>query len=430
MLKSMNFSELEKCRDELNRWAGAQLQDVSGSDKEIGLKLYLSGSLLFLWIDLSPQRPVAILFEDRFPKHLKKLKPMHLFLRANFVGSRLAACDVDPSLGRVLKLNFSCDDGVLGLELRLFPGGQNAIAEAGGKRLSWAKVAELVPAQETRVFPEVRTPAEVRGQWLAERTPLARDMTSPMDAQKTVSQWKKDLAKKRRALEKLEETLEGEKDGLWKKAGEWLQAFGSALFPSRVPSEIAVRIDVKKSLSWNIENCFSRASQAKAKMEGRVSHLERLKNEIEELEKWIENPATAKKPEHKAKSVLSSSHARGRTKVFGEGFEAVLGRSAKDNLAILRAAKPWYLWMHLRDEPGAHLVLRRNRDQEVPEAVLHEAFAWLLSSSFGSRLASVEGQVFAVIVTECRHVQPIRGDRLGRVQFREERTLRLRAKSL
>jgi predicted ribosome quality control (RQC) complex YloA/Tae2 family protein len=100
-----------------------------------------------------------------------------------------------------------------------------------------------------------------------------------------------------------------------------------------------------------------------------------------------------------------------------------VGRSAKDNLSLLRAAKPWDIWLHVKDVPGCYGLLRRNKNQEIPEALLQEAARKVVDFSLKAKRTLREGERFEVLVAECRYVRPIKGDHIGRVRYSNERVL-------
>ena len=418
MLKSLNISELERLGSELDKWSGARLQEVSGNENEIGLMFYRGGEKLFLWADLS-RTPMLLFFTGSFPNHRKKLKPIDLFLRAHFIGLKLSASRVNAQLGRVIFLTFEGGDSESAvLELRLFPGGQNVIATYLEKKISWARVEEIAIANDDYVPTQIRTNDELCGQWLESRSKNGTKASKDL-----VSQLAKDIEKKERAVRELQAIVDDKNDEKWQRAGLWLQAFGAVDFPKNISHEHIALLNLEESLSWNMQFCFKCAEKEKAKKKGRNAQLDKLKNEILVLKNKLEKPATlGSEPQlSPKKGLLQQASAQGRTKQLGNGIVALKGKSAKDNLAILRAAKPWYLWLHLRDEPSAHMVVQFNKGQEVADSVLFAAIAWLVGNC--------ESEKTAVVVAECRHVKPIKGDRLGRVHFRNERTLIYSAKT-
>lgn len=54
---------------------------------------------------------------------------------------------------------------------------------------------------------------------------------------------------------------------------------------------------------------------------------------------------------------------------FLEGYKIMLGRNEKGNIQLLKEAKKRDIWMHLKDIPSAHVIIRTNK-QSVPQSVL------------------------------------------------------------
>ena len=119
---------------------------------------------------------------------------------------------------------------------------------------------------------------------------------------------------------------------------------------------------------------------------------------------------------------MQKTEARGRKLHLASGALAYCGRSASDNLALLRQARAWDYWFHLRDYPGAHAIIHRQRDQEISEKELQQVAEWVVKESVSSK-SILDGQKLAVVIVECRFVRPIKGDRLGRVTYHSEKTL-------
>ncbi len=100
-----------------------------------------------------------------------------------------------------------------------------------------------------------------------------------------------------------------------------------------------------------------------------------------------------------------------------DGFRILVGRSAQENDALLRRAHRDDLWLHARDVPGAH-VLIRTEGKPVPEEVLRKAgelAAWF------SR-ARGEPKVL-VSYTEVRYVKKPRGAPPGAVTLLRENVM-------
>jgi predicted ribosome quality control (RQC) complex YloA/Tae2 family protein len=55
-----------------------------------------------------------------------------------------------------------------------------------------------------------------------------------------------------------------------------------------------------------------------------------------------------------------------------EDYKILIGRNAKENQALLKIAKSNDLWMHIRDIPSSHLIIKTDK-QNLPESVIEKA---------------------------------------------------------
>ena len=55
-----------------------------------------------------------------------------------------------------------------------------------------------------------------------------------------------------------------------------------------------------------------------------------------------------------------------------EGYKVYVGRNARENQKLLEMARSNDLWMHVRDLPGSHVIIRTDK-QNLPESVLNSA---------------------------------------------------------
>lgn len=100
-----------------------------------------------------------------------------------------------------------------------------------------------------------------------------------------------------------------------------------------------------------------------------------------------------------------------------EGFAILVGRNARQNdLVTFEEANAEDLWLHVRDVPGAHVVIRCG-GQTVSEETL-EAAAQL--AAYFSSLRGESG--VPVAVTQKRFVTRMAGGRPGQVHYRNEET--------
>jgi predicted ribosome quality control (RQC) complex YloA/Tae2 family protein len=104
-----------------------------------------------------------------------------------------------------------------------------------------------------------------------------------------------------------------------------------------------------------------------------------------------------------------------------DGIPILVGRSARQNDAItFGQARPGDLWLHARNVPGAHVVVR-SEGRTVPERTVAEAARLAAQHSKARHDTAVD-----VIITERRHVRRIPGAPPGLVTVSGERVLRVR----
>jgi len=226
----------------------------------------------------------------------------------------------------------------------------------------------------------------------------------------------------------IRETLNSNEALLWRELGESLKT------SAEVPPHLKKNHDPKKSKSWNMENAFARMKSLEKKRKGTEERAVLIEREIAKLEKslkdnpeWGGTPEKPKKPSGGNK-LLNKADSKGRKKQFAEGIEAVIGKSATENLAILRAAQAWDLWLHLKDFPGAHAIITRPRNKIIPQEIIREVSEWLFAQTFSGKRIDL-GAKYDVVVAECRYVRPIKGDRLGRVNYQNPQIFSFASKS-
>ena len=413
-MKSWTVVELNNVVGSLEPLQGLRLQEVMTSTEDVILGFYSPQRMLWLWIDLQAVVPSLLPWTDLPIKPALTKTPLHLFLRAHFVGKSLSAAEVSETKGRVAHLKFGDDHE---LELWLIPHRRNLLARAGKKKVAWQKPGDLAdtPAQTQG---EPRSLDRLREEWQMFRGAGGKKKSSRPDPATVLQQ---QLRKKEQALAKVMEELARKKEMPWRDLGDWLKTNQSLA----VPREWELFIDKRRKLAWNIEQCFVKAREADGKIIGTEKRREALQNEIQALRERLAQPHPTLLPAPVALKApsLNQMEAQGRTLKLGDDLSMVAGKSAADNMKILRQARAWDLWFHMRDFPSSHAILLRNKSRKVSEAELRQAAQWFVRTHFGSKAAEHLGEKVEVVITECRYVKPIKGDKLGRVTYHDERVL-------
>jgi len=101
------------------------------------------------------------------------------------------------------------------------------------------------------------------------------------------------------------------------------------------------------------------------------------------------------------------------------GLTVLVGKNNRQNdYLTLKVARPEDLWLHVKDLPGSHVIIRSQGQGEIPEAALREAAQ--LAAYFSQ--ARHSGQV-PVDYTLRKHVRKPRGAKPGMVIYDQQKTL-------
>jgi predicted ribosome quality control (RQC) complex YloA/Tae2 family protein len=230
---------------------------------------------------------------------------------------------------------------------------------------------------------------------------------------------------------------------LLRTQAEWLMALSSQIEPGQrelvIPLEdsiLTVQLDERLTPVEQAERLFDRAAKLaraaeiipirRAELEADLSFIEQLQSDLTLAENQPE--IVAVREELRAAGYLRVRPRRQRSTtpdrshplrfLSPDGFTIVVGRNARQNeLVTFGEANADDLWLHIRDLPGAHVVIR-NGGQALSEETISAAaqLAAYFSSQRGERAVPVA-------VTQRRFVTRMAGGRPGQVHFRNEETI-------
>lgn len=410
-MKPLHVLEIKSISKELESLLDAKMQKFFATARGIGLELRKANETSYLWFDLDPTNPLILLFQ-RIPQSFKLLKtsPLILFAKAHLEQKRLSEITHKEELGRVLELDFGYEDPVR-LEVRLFPHGANVIIHSAGKRISFDKIKEIKAAESTTTPDVIRTLEQVTTEWSSKKIQKNKQEVNPELLKE------KEIQKKEKALLKTQEHLIELQNDKWQKLGEWLKENQTL----KVPEEFKDIIDSKKSFSQNIQISFEKAKKNQEKISGTKERIQILESEIAKI-KLQEASAFVKSAQGSNKKQKEDGWTGYRLSL-NEKVEVFVGKNAQENMTILKHAQSWDYWMHIKDYPGAHGIVRRPRQLEVSDEDLRKVAQFIASKSRKSAHFLGPGDGFDVLIAECRYVKPIKGDKLGRVSYSNERVL-------
>ncbi len=283
--------------------------------------------------------------------------------------------------------------------------------------------------------------------------------SAPGDALR--KQWQKDLAKKQKAVVQIQQQIQEQQElsSLLYEIGQELKFLSLNEVLKKHP--FVKELNKEESLSWNMENVFKKAKVLSQKKEGAERRIQDVLVEIHKLEKRLSlesldlaalekeqrsqrfmsldgqshgsiydqgnlaKSAQGKASKSKNSHGANANEVKARKKVLGPELVAFKGKSAKDNLSLLRSAKAWDYWFHLKDYPSSHAILRRNKNQNIKPDQIREIAEWM-AEDFITKKNNLSGSVVDVVYVECRFVRPIKGDKIGRVQYHSEQSVRVK----
>lgn len=436
-MQSPHFLEFQTLVEYFNEeLTGSQIQEMTTSDNGVVLGFYRfdkKPQLMWLVFDLNTQNPFVGLYDTNPWSRLKSTKPMGLFLNSHFRNNIVLKIALIENLGRVLKIEFNT---MYSIEFRLIPKAPNLFAFADKKKISWNKPKELTPVlsntAEGNSLPddiESRSVHYMLKQWLHQNEQINQlknkkfQQTSMTAYESWVSQRRKDIEKKKKALVALNEQIHNPKIQLYQKLGEHLKVYGF----KNLPEELVEIVNYSQNVSWNIQNCFTKAKLAQSKISGARKRVEFIQAEFATLEDLSEerfqNHIKKQAQIKQFQAVRKKTEGDFRKLVLDEaiGLNCWMGKSAADNLRLLRQSKSWDLWIHLKDFPSAYAIIQKNKDQKISDEMLRQSAQWLVKE--GAKNKDTEGLKTTVVIVECRHVRPIKGDKIGRVTYHNAREM-------
>ncbi len=457
---------------QLRAWSGAQFQSITGlhlaGSEEIFFELHFylgraGGGARVLLLDFNRHSPQLWLLESEEEMgawqacaRTKRKRPMELFLRSHFVGQRLLS--VESRGPGLLALNLSCEpEGLAELEFSLRPMAPQfrALRVKDGREL---QMTEFKPqSADVRSSPV----ASAKGQGAiaalasfdASRIDVNRERTSKFlqalrpkaqhEDQQDAQSAEGRPRRSKRAVDAVREEIAAKTLVPWRAWADHIlqhaDQFARLPAPSFASAEIETiwhrEVDQARQKSLKPHELASRffelAKKLERKLEGtrkRLAELERRAAEdaVSGLDRDMRASSKPKQADASLAtkpSLLQQAEARGRSLTIAEDLIFYIGKSAEDNLRLLRRAQSFDYWFHVRGRTGAHGILRRARGRVVSEAEFQACARALVEQSLKKRALDLRGESFDVSLCEVRFVKPVKGAK-GLVHFTHDRTLR------
>jgi len=434
------------------------------------LQLRVPGRTTLALIDA---RLVLAALVDERPTSTEATPRSQATLRAALEGATLSAARFEVERGEEasdrnasVRLAFETEAGVralvaeprIGALLLLAPAGE------GRERIVWAgsggdpsrrpgsEYREVVPVEPGQAAASITTGGET-----ADREVL-RDAVAAEEA-KGVSARRKELEKRLRAkAQKLRRTLAAIDEDKARagaaaedrRKGELLVAHAASVprgaREARVPDyadldadgsprEVVLKLDPALSARDNAARWFKRAqrygaalsriaarrAEVSQALEGTLALLERT-GEVRDAAALRALEAEAGAPVQQRAPTRGRPQRRLPYRSFTSqsGARVLVGRSARDNDELLRAARGNDLWLHARGVQGSHVIVPDPGEAPDPRTLRDAA---LLAAHFSGARGSAGAEV---AWTRRKHVRKTKGAAPGAVTFTQDRTFRVR----
>ncbi len=195
--------------------------------------------------------------------------------------------------------------------------------------------------------------------------------------------------------------------------------------------DIEIELDEDIDILKNAQRYFDRYKKFKRKYEGMKKRLSEIEHELEylyqlwqtildaddesvldEIKEEMEEIRIVKSKKRKKKKI-SKSLPR---KVNYNGYTILIGKNNRQNDELVRSSSPNDIWLHTRQIPGAHVVIKTQG--EVPKKVLE--FAASLAAGYSRAKNSSNVPVDYTLI---KYVKKPKGFKPGMVIYRNQKTL-------
>jgi predicted ribosome quality control (RQC) complex YloA/Tae2 family protein len=231
------------------------------------------------------------------------------------------------------------------------------------------------------------------------------------------------------------EVLQALQDSDFRLKADLLMAYGQNLpaglekvrlpaFDGSAEVEIALKKDL--SITQNAERLYRKSRGKQADLERVQKSLADWKTRAAELGKTIASMEEVRDLKSLRKLLPETQNTKADQ---GEAdlpyhqlsfmqYEIRIGKNAKGNEELLRISHKDDHWLHARDVPGSHVLIRKKKNQNTPQPVLERAAELAAFHSKGRNES-----LCPVMLTERKFVRKIKGAAAGQVKVEKEKTL-------
>lgn len=174
------------------------------------------------------------------------------------------------------------------------------------------------------------------------------------------------------------------------------------------------RLDPALSPGENLNAVYQKLKKIEKKKSALAKRIVDSQKELE-LGELVHENSKGRESRQKGKLIPYARY------VSSDGWSVLRGKNSKENDRLLKEAKPWDLWFHARDVPGAHvLLIKPGKDSNPSPRTIVEAAGLAALYSRAAKENSVD-----VMMVEAARVKKPKGASPGRVVVSGEKTVRV-----
>jgi len=267
------------------------------------------------------------------------------------------------------------------------------------------------------------------------KSPTRQESQPPQDS--LLRELKRAVRKKERTIEKLLDWLENSTQAdVWQTQADLLMTFQSdiargqdevVLTNPADERDVTISLDPSLSAVENAQSLYKRAKRIRRGHPHVHTRLKRSRRELSLLQRALKAQENGEAVESETLELLPNRRRKKQPppkkmipfrQFEVDGFRIWMGKSARQNDALLRAASPNDLWMHAKDYAGSHVVIRARGQERIPEAVIEAAARLAALHSKAKSERRVE-----ITMTQVKKVRKPKGAPAGLVNVRDTDTL-------
>lgn len=419
MNKPFSYEEILDLAEEMAQLTlpAAQLQRAVGLSLQSYSLKFFSATFGERWVhfDLQASRPWMVSTTFPIPKQKSKPTPVQNFLGAHFVGLELLRVQIAQKPNRTLRFIFgpNSETSPTFIEWHAYPHRQKLVLVAGEKVI--VAPARAPREKEALAFVDLDPPEE-RG-W-THNDSTASYLLGPIkkkDSPGKINQ-SPQLAKAKKTLEK----LDAARDDFFNSTSEKIKKIESEI------DQIKLSLTPKETGGGRkLNELYGQIKKLKRSQFEFQERKNRIRAQVEILEKTPDLGLATETQNDIRSGPAEAATFKGVRISLDQSWQLWVGRNAAQNDELLKLARPFDIWIHLRDYPGAHGILRGPKNKEPSPAQMAFACRVVAQLSQGSKKKFQPGEHLDFILAPKKFVRKPKGAPPGQVLVEREKVKRV-----